>query len=143
MTQINPQAQELNETIAASNPRVVDMLSQRGKGIFFPAKGILAQSADAKGKRINATIGMALEDDGSPLCLNSIAKLIDVEPAKAFLYAPSYGNPDLRDLWKEMMLSKNPSLSTAGAYFLTISASGAASYPIERTVSRSISSPGQ
>ena len=48
------------------------------EGLFFPKKGILAQTADAKGKKINATIGAALEEDGTPMRLNSIAKKIDV-----------------------------------------------------------------
>ncbi len=72
MTKINPQAQSLNENIESINPRVLSLLSDRGKNIFFPAKGILGQSAEAKGKKINATIGIALENDGTPMRLNSV-----------------------------------------------------------------------
>jgi len=111
MSAINAQATELNETISAAHPQVLDMLSARGQSIFFPAKGILGQSAQAKGKEINATIGTALEDDGSPLCLSCVKELVDVDPAVGVLYAPSYGNPTLRDTWKSMMQKKNPSLS--------------------------------
>ncbi len=110
MSTINAQATELNETISAAYPQVLDMLSARGQSIFFPAKGILGQSAEAKGKEINATIGTALEDDGSPLCLSCVKELVDVDPAVGLLYAPSYGNPTLRDTWKSMMEKKNPSL---------------------------------
>ena len=46
------------------------------KTIFFPKKGILAQSDDAKGKRINATIGIALEENLTPMRLKPIAKLV-------------------------------------------------------------------
>ena len=46
--------------------------------------------AKVKGKNINATIGTALKADGSPLCLASIKNMIDIAPASAFLYAPSY-----------------------------------------------------
>lgn len=60
---MNPQAQELNEVIISKNPVVFDLLSQKGKNIFFPKKGILGQTAEAKGTRINATIGAAIEDD--------------------------------------------------------------------------------
>lgn len=112
MSAINAQAIELNETISAAHPQVLDMLSARGQSIFFPAKGILGQSAEAKGKEINATIGTALEDDGSPLCLSCVKELVDVDPAVGILYAPSYGNPSLRDTWKSMMQKKNPSLSS-------------------------------
>jgi aspartate/methionine/tyrosine aminotransferase len=111
MSTINAQATELNETIAAACPQVLDMLSARGQSIFFPAKGILGQSAEAKGKDINATIGTALEDDGSPLTLSCVKELVDVDPAVGVLYAPSYGNPTLRDTWKSMMEKKNPSLA--------------------------------
>lgn len=111
MSSINPQAKLLNEQLETVNPSVSEMLSARGKSIFFPAKGILAQSAEAKGKAINATIGTALEDDGSPLCLPCIKAMIDIDPAAAFLYAPSYGNPKLRDKWQAMMLNKNPALN--------------------------------
>ena len=38
MSTINPQATELNETISGASPQVLDMLSTRGKSIFFPAK---------------------------------------------------------------------------------------------------------
>jgi len=107
---INQQAEALNNAIKQSNAPVFFMLSERGKAIFFPKKGILGQSADAKGKDINATIGMALEDDGSPLCLNAISSLVDISKQDLFNYAPSYGKAELRKKWKEMMFEKNPSL---------------------------------
>ncbi len=113
MAAINPQAVELNQTIEALNNHVTAMLSQRGKSIFWPSKGILGQSADAKGKRINATIGIALEDDGSPLRLGCIEERIKLDPADVFPYAPSPGVPKLRDLWKSMIRTKNPSLGDA------------------------------
>ncbi len=104
------QAKALNKTIKEANPNLFKMLSRRGKEIFFPKLGILAQSAAAQGKAINATIGTALEDDGSPLCLNCISKRIDLPKANAFNYAPSQGRPDIRKLWREKLLQKNPSL---------------------------------
>ena len=107
---MNPQAEELNETIKNNNSAVYDLLSEKGKAIFFPKKGILSQAAKAKGKKINATIGMALEEDGSPMRLNSIAKRIDLDPKEVFPYAPSFGKKELRDKWKEMIYKKNPSL---------------------------------
>jgi aspartate/methionine/tyrosine aminotransferase len=87
------------------------MLSTRGRAIYFPKKGILAQTADAKGKDINATIGIALEEDLTPMRLKPIAKLIKkISPEDAFSYAPSFGRPDLREKWREMIYEKNPSL---------------------------------
>ena len=108
--QLNPQAEELNETISKNSKTVNALLSKKGKAIFFPKKGILAQAADAKGKKINASIGMALEDDGSPLCLDTISKLVDLDKKDVFNYAPSYGKKELREKWKELIYEKNPSL---------------------------------
>lgn len=109
---MNPQAEELNRVIQKRNPVVNGLLSEKGKNIFFPKKGILAQTADAKGKKINATIGAAVEDDGSPMRLNSIAKNILLDPKDVFPYAPSYGKLELRNQWLDLMMKKNPSLKT-------------------------------
>jgi aspartate/methionine/tyrosine aminotransferase len=108
---LDPQAQQLNDAIAASHPQVLDMLSKRGKAIYFPKLGVLMQSAEAQGKDINATVGIALEEDGSPLVLPSLADAIKLPKGNAFTYAPSPGRPDLRKLWKEMILKKSPSLA--------------------------------
>jgi len=107
---MNPQAEELNEIIKKNNENIYELLSDKGKAIFFPKKGILSQAADAKGKKINATIGIALEEDGSPMRLKSIAKRIKLDPKEIFPYAPSFGKKELREKWKEMIYQKNPSL---------------------------------
>ena len=110
MSTLNPQAQELNDIIHKDCPAVLSVLSRAGKAIFFPKKGIISQTADAKGKDINATIGMAVEDDASPMRLPSIADAIRLDPRDVFPYAPSYGKPELRKVWKETIYKKNPSL---------------------------------
>ncbi|MEC8052636.1 MAG: aminotransferase class I/II-fold pyridoxal phosphate-dependent enzyme [Myxococcota bacterium] len=104
---MHPLAEESNANLPE---RIRALLSKKGREIFFPSKGILGQSAEAKGKRINATIGIALEDDGSPMRLPGLAEQVDVAPADVFPYAPSYGKPGLRDLWRSMLREKNPSL---------------------------------
>lgn len=107
---MNPQAEELNKIIQSKNPVVFELLSQKGKNIFFPKKGILGQSADAKGTKINATIGAAIEDNGTPMRLESIASNVKLDPSVIFPYAPSFGRPDIRAKWKNMIYAKNPSL---------------------------------
>ncbi|MGV8095038.1 MAG: aminotransferase class I/II-fold pyridoxal phosphate-dependent enzyme [Mangrovibacterium sp.] len=107
---MNPQAEELNRIIRVKNPVVFELLSERGKNIFFPKKGILGQTADAKGTRINATIGAAIEDNGSPMRLESIADNVRLDPSLVFPYAPSFGRPDIRARWKTMIYQKNPRL---------------------------------
>src|SRR3954469_18310651 len=109
--ELDSQAVSLNDAIKALNPAVLDMLSAKGKAIFFPKLGILAQRAEANGKEINATIGIALEDDGKPVSLPSIAKNLGIPAGDAFPYAPSPGRPDIRKLWKEMIQKKNPGVA--------------------------------
>lgn len=108
---MNPQAVELNSIIKEVSPAAYELLSAKGKAIFFPKKGILGQSADAKGTKINATIGAAIEDDGTPMRLESLADKVNLDPSLVFPYAPSFGRPDIRNKWKEMMYAKNPSLA--------------------------------
>jgi aspartate/methionine/tyrosine aminotransferase len=108
---MNPQAEELNKIIREKNNVVFELLSERGKSIFFPKKGILGQTAEAKGTKINATIGAAIEDDGSPMRLEAIASKVNLDPSLIFPYAPSYGRPDIRARWKTMIYEKNPSLN--------------------------------
>ena len=105
----NPLAESLNAELSANDCRVFNMLSQQGKAIFFPSKGILGQGAEAKGAEINATIGTALEDDGSPLTLPCVQSALNL-PKSSFLYSPSFGDPNLRAAWKEQIIRKNPSI---------------------------------
>ncbi len=107
---MNPQAEALNTIIQGKSNQVFDLLSEKGKAIFFPKKGILGQTAEAKGTKINATIGAAIEDDGTPMRLESIASKINMDPSLVFPYAPSFGRPDIRAKWKSMIYEKNPSL---------------------------------
>jgi aspartate/methionine/tyrosine aminotransferase len=110
MENINPQAEILNNVIKSANEAVYRMLTKRGKKIFFPKKGILGQTADAKDKAINATIGIAVEDDNSPMRLASLESQVNLKPGNVFPYAPSFGRLDIRQKWKDMMYEKNPSL---------------------------------
>lgn len=110
MKKMNPQAEALNQEIQRDHAAVYHLLSEKGKAAFFPKKGIIKQAAQAKGKAINATIGMAMEDDGSPMRLASIADKIDLDPKEAFPYAPSYGKPEMRKTWHDLIYKKNPSL---------------------------------
>jgi aspartate/methionine/tyrosine aminotransferase len=107
---VNIQAEELNRCLGEANPLFYEVLSEKAKAMYFPYAGILGQGAQAKGKAYNATVGIACEDDGSPMRLGVLDGLVSLSPAETFPYAPSPGNPKLRATWKEMMVSKNPSL---------------------------------
>ncbi len=107
---LNEVAAELNARLSENGCVAMSMLSAKGARAFFPSRGILGQSAEAKGTEINATIGTAKEDDGSPLCLECIEEMLNA-PADAFLYAPSAGVADLRRAWRDGQVRKNPGLN--------------------------------
>ncbi|MBT3395520.1 aminotransferase class I/II-fold pyridoxal phosphate-dependent enzyme [archaeon] len=107
---MNPLAKKLNRDIKASNSIVYDILSKKGREMFYPSHGILAQAAEAKGKKINATIGIALEENGEILCLDSISSNVNLPKNEVFNYVPSYGKINLRKKWQELIFKKNPSL---------------------------------
>jgi len=109
---MNELALKLNETLG----RAADFLSPAGRRMYFPYGGILGQGAEAKACNTNATIGMAFEEDGSPLVMDCFASGVNLD-RKAFLYAGSFGLPKLREAWKAMEVVKNPSL--AGKRFST------------------------
>ncbi len=103
-------AEELNKTLDGCIAG--RFLSDLGKRIYFP-KGIITQSAEAKklGKNANATIGTAV-NNGEPMMLSSIKKYMPgLTPAESVSYAPTEGNPALREMWKKFILEKNPSLT--------------------------------
>lgn len=108
---MNPIASELNQTIMAGNEHIHEMLSAVGKELFFP-KGILSQGAEAKEKayKFNATIGMATEK-GKTMHLPSVMTLLNgLSPREALTYAPSFGILALRQMWRDALFMKNPSL---------------------------------
>jgi len=107
---MDDQARELNQSIATESPAVLQMLSERGKNIFFPKSGIIAQAAQAKGKEINATIGEAIEDDGTSMYLKGLTENISLTVPEMFPYTPSFGKKELRDYWRTSIYRKNPSL---------------------------------
>lgn len=115
MDDVHPLAAELNDILASENPGVFSMLSTRGRAAYFPKHGILSQAAEADGARYNATIGIALDDDLSPMRLAAIAEGAAVPPVEAFPYASAFGNATLRAAWRARMMANNPTLKPADA----------------------------
>ncbi len=109
---LHPLAQAANEALGKDCPVVLSMLSARGRRFFFPAKGILAQGAEAKqkAKTANATVGIATEN-GAPMHLACVHRYYQgLTPAEIYDYAPSYGRPDLRAAWAKKQRAETPSL---------------------------------
>ncbi|MBR5549358.1 MAG: aminotransferase class I/II-fold pyridoxal phosphate-dependent enzyme [Kiritimatiellae bacterium] len=102
---MNKLALQLNKTLGTA----ADFLSPAGRRMYFPYGGILGQGAEAKSCEINATVGMAFEEDGSPLVMDCFRKAVALDK-RAFLYAGSFGLPKLREAWRAMEFVKNPSL---------------------------------
>ena len=106
---LNPLAQELNSVLTNTTP--ADLFSEMGKRMFFP-RGIISQGAEAKklGKVANATIGMTIQE-GKPVILPSVHKAApELNSSELVAYMPTAGNPELRALWKEKLIQKNPLL---------------------------------
>lgn len=108
---MNPLAEELNNIIQKGSPTAYEMMSQKGRELYFP-KGILSQGAEAKEKayKFDATIGIATEN-GVPMHFPSIISYINLRPDESISYASSFGLPELRKTWQDLIYSKNPSLS--------------------------------
>jgi aspartate/methionine/tyrosine aminotransferase len=107
----HPLAQAANEALAAA-PAVLALLSERGKRFYFPAKGILAQGAEAKQKATvaNATIGIATDKNG-PLYLDVVHQSFSgLTPRELYDYAPSFGKPELRTAWAKKQREETPGL---------------------------------
>jgi len=106
---INPLAKELNDTLSGS---VVDaLMSDMGKRLYFP-NGIISQGGEAAkdATLANGTIGMSVAN-GSPIELESYKKMMPtLNSRETVAYAKTAGNPDVRNLWKEKIIEKNPDL---------------------------------
>ena len=102
---MNKLALQLNKTLGTA----ADFLSPAGRRMYFPYGGILGQGAEAKSCEINATVGMAFEEDSSPLVMDCFRNAVKLDK-RAFLYAGSFGLPKLREKWRAMEFAKNPSL---------------------------------
>jgi aspartate/methionine/tyrosine aminotransferase len=110
---MNPLADKLNSvldgTIAGR------LLSNLGRRFYFP-RGIIAQAAEAKkaAHLANGTIGMAYRG-GKPMILSAIAdSMPTLAPEEAVAYAPTAGMEKIRQVWKEQLIQKNPSLNPEG-----------------------------
>lgn len=80
-------------------------LSPLGRRVQQPAAFLPLQTAQARGKRFNATIGQITDGRGKAVPLPTMeAVLADLEDARrsqAFLYSPVEGLADLRHAWHE------------------------------------------
>jgi aspartate/methionine/tyrosine aminotransferase len=106
---LHPLALELNAALDGTVAGA--LLSDLGKRMYFP-RGIISQGAEARqfGKKANATIGMTVAN-GKPVVLDEIASETPGLNAEELVgYAPTAGIIELRELWKSVLIHKNPLL---------------------------------
>ncbi len=107
---LNPLAKSLNDTL--ENSTAMALMSELGKRMYFP-NGIIAQGGEAATHAAfaNGTIGMTVMNK-VPVMLPSYKKNVpNFTPQETVAYAKTAGNPELRKMWKEKIIQKNPSLA--------------------------------
>ncbi len=111
---LSPEAQDLNERLAAEVPQVFQALSPLARRAFFP-KGIPYQANQSAACAINATIGQITDGFGNPLPLARLGELLSgLSPKDAFLYSPIQGRPQARQLWHEKLVKEDARMESIG-----------------------------
>ena len=99
-------AEQLNRDLADEAPALAAALSRLGRRAAFP-RDIPHQSAEARGKQINATIGQVTDGASAPLAPESLRAVFGgLAPAaadRAILYSPVEGIAELRRAWGERL----------------------------------------
>jgi aspartate/methionine/tyrosine aminotransferase len=94
----------VNAPLEEGAPALFRALSPLGRRAFFPPD-IPAQSAQARGKEINGTIGQITDGRGGAVPLPPLAEALSgLSPQdrnQALLYSPIEGMPEVRRLWRE------------------------------------------
>ena len=94
-----------DEVLQAAAPAVWAALSPLGRRLRLPDNFLPHQTAEARGKPFNATIGQITDGRGGAVPLPPIARALGGLDAparsRALLYSPVEGLGDLRRLWRE------------------------------------------
>ncbi|MEJ2085168.1 MAG: aminotransferase class I/II-fold pyridoxal phosphate-dependent enzyme, partial [Acidobacteriota bacterium] len=95
---------QTSQIIRSQAPVLFELLSELGRVAEFPAD-IPFQAAEAKGKKLNATIGQITDGQGHPMPLepmaSALASLQAGDRDRAFLYSPVAGIEELRQRWRD------------------------------------------
>ncbi len=96
---------EANDFLRQAAPAVWAALSPLGRRALQPVHFLPLQTAEARGKPFNATIGQITDGHGAAVPLPSMAAALagldEGERSRAFLYSPVEGLPELRRAWRE------------------------------------------
>jgi aspartate/methionine/tyrosine aminotransferase len=94
-----------NAFLERAAPAVWAALSSLGRRALQPVHFLPLQTAEARGKPFNATIGQITDGYGAAVPLPSMAAALagldEAERSRAFLYSPVEGIPELRRAWRD------------------------------------------
>ena len=104
-------------------------LSPLGRRVEQPAAFLPLQTAQARGKRFNATIGQITDGHGKAVPLPTmeavLADLDDAARSQAFLYSPVEGLAALRRAWHERQRRERPDAPLTALPLVTVGAAQA------------------
>lgn len=107
----------INSLLQDGAPELFRALSPLGQRAFFPPD-VPAQSAEARGKALNGTIGQITDGRGGAVPLPSLAGafagLSTEDLSRALLYSPIEGIPEVRQRWREWQRRGLSGLSAKG-----------------------------
>lgn len=96
---------DADAVIQRDAPGLWAALSPLGRRLRQPANFLPLQSAEARGKPFNATIGQITDGRGKAVPLPAMAAaasgLDDIRRTQGFLYSPVEGIAELRQLWRD------------------------------------------
>jgi aspartate/methionine/tyrosine aminotransferase len=96
---------ESDAVIQRDSPALWEALSPVGRRVRQPANFLPLQSAEARGKPFNATIGQITDGHGKAVPLPSMAAAVsgldEARRSQGFLYSPVEGIADLRQAWRD------------------------------------------
>lgn len=103
---------DADAVIQRDAPALWEALSPLGRRLRQPASFLPLQSAEARGKPFNATIGQITDGRGkavpSPSMAAAASGLDDARRSQGFLYSPVEGIAELRQLWRERQRRNAP-----------------------------------
>jgi aspartate/methionine/tyrosine aminotransferase len=109
--------------IRNASPALWEALSPLGRRAQVPENFLPQQTAEARGKTWNATIGQITDGRGGALPLSPMAAALSgLAPARrnqAFLYSPVEGLAELRQRWREHQRRGRPGAPPSGLPIVT------------------------
>ncbi len=112
-----------DRSLRDASPAFWEALSPLGRQAQVPENFLPQQTAEARGKAWNATIGQITDGHGGALPLSPMAAaLAGLDPARrnqAFLYSPVEGLAELRQRWRERQRREHPDAPPTGLPLVT------------------------